>query len=89
MCIQTEYTWYTVLLQNISTGLELFRDDFQKKNSECDPDPPTHFHSKLRFVEFFSLQSTQVFSHYNALRYNMDSAITRSISAPNILAATG
>ena len=37
-----------ILLQNISTGLELFWDDL-KKNSESDLDPPTHFHSKLGF----------------------------------------
>ena len=37
-----------ILLQNISTSLELFWDDL-KKNSEWDLDPPTHFHSKLGF----------------------------------------
>ena len=27
----------------------------ENKNSEWDLDPPTHFHSKLEFLEFFSL----------------------------------
>ena len=31
MYVQTEYTWYTNVLQNISTGLGLFWDDFKKK----------------------------------------------------------
>ena len=30
MCIYRQNT-YGILLQNISTGLELFRDDFQKQ----------------------------------------------------------
>ena len=39
------------LLQNISTGLELFWDDFQKKVKTWTH-PPTHFHSKLGFFFF-------------------------------------
>ena len=48
------------LLQNISTGLRLFWDNFptkQKILSETWLDPPTHFHSNLGFLAFFSLQS--------------------------------
>ena len=41
-----------LLLQNISTGLGLFWDDFpQNKITERDLDPPTHFHSNLGFLE--------------------------------------
>ena len=55
-CIYRQNT-YGILLQNISTGLELVWDDFPKKNSDWDLDPPTHFHSNLGFFEFFSLHS--------------------------------
>ena len=40
-----------IQLQNISTGLSLFGKIFQK-NSERVLDPPTHFHSNLRFFSF-------------------------------------
>ena len=51
MYLQTEYIAYGILpvTPNISTGLELFWDDFPQKNSEWDLDPPTHFHSNLGF----------------------------------------
>ena len=40
------------------TGLEQFWDDLKKKfRMRPGPTPPTHFHSKLGFFEFFSLQS--------------------------------
>ena len=52
--MQTEYTWYATVLQNISTGVGLFWDDFPQKKILRDLDPPTHFHSNLGF---FSLQS--------------------------------
>ena len=54
MYVQTEYIWYTT--PNISTGLELFWGIFQQQqNFEWDLDPPTNFHSNLRFLEKNSL----------------------------------
>ena len=44
---------YGILLQNVSTGLELFWDDFQKK-IRVRPEPAP-FHSNLRFLEFVFL----------------------------------
>ena len=60
-CIYRQNT-YGILLQNISTGLELFWDDLKKKNSEWYLDPPTHFHSNLGFLEFFSFAQPPI--HY-------------------------
>ena len=54
MNIQTD----GILLQNISTGLGLFWDDFPTKQKfRVRPGPTSHFHSNLGFFEFFSLQS--------------------------------
>ena len=47
----------STVLQNISTGLGLFWDDFQQRKKFRVRPGPTHFHSQLRFREFFSLQS--------------------------------
>ena len=41
------------LLQNISTGLGLFWDDYKKILRDLDP--PTHFHGQLGFLEFVLL----------------------------------
>ena len=60
MCIYRQNT-HGILLQNISTGLGLFWEDFPKKKFRVRPrptHPPTHFHSNLGCLEFFfSLQS--------------------------------
>ena len=44
-----------ILLQNISTGVEQFWDDFPKINPHETWTPPTHFHTKFGFFEFFFL----------------------------------
>ena len=41
---------YDLQLQNSSTGLRLFWDDFPKNLSETWTHPPTHVHSKLGFI---------------------------------------
>ena len=62
-CIYRQNT-YGILLQNISTGLKLFWDDFPQKNSEWDLEPPIHFHSILGFLDFFSLHSPLVMNNW-------------------------
>ena len=55
MCIQTEYTLYTTPKYHYWFRAILGWVKKKKKNSEWDLDPPTHFHSKVGFMELFFL----------------------------------
>ena len=58
-----------ILLQNISTGLGVFWDDFEEQNSAWDLDPPTHFHSNLGFKKKILCKAPNPYTCYNIMQY--------------------
>ena len=71
---------HSILLQNISTGLELFWDDFPPKKFRVRPGPTTHFHTKLGFFEFFLCKAPERLIVVHIIRNRRSSLCTCMVS---------
>ena len=69
-----------IVLQKISTGLELFWDDFPKNKI------PTHFHSKLGFLEFVFFAKPVIGSPVNCVVDGSPHRTTDNNSTSSVLA---